>query len=113
MTGSVACDRGPWPGRGGRLTDAAGTGAAGVKDLRAGLLQPVHRGKRQLLRVRQSAQPGELRGQLPVFDNQSLDFAIKEETNLAERLEILFFGQLHHPPRHWIILDDLTQAKSA
>ena len=66
---------------------------------RARLLERLHGGEGQLLRVRQPPQARELRGQLPVLDDEPLEFAIEEETNLTERVEVLFLRELHHPMR--------------
>ena len=69
------------------------------EDLRVCLLQFQPRNERELLRVRQPTHAREFRGQVPVLRDETLNFAIEEETNLAERLEVLFLRELYHPTR--------------
>lgn len=66
----------------------------------------------QLLDVGDPAQARELRRQLKVLGNEPLIFAIKKETDLAKRVDVVFFAELHHSGVHLIIACDRMQAKN-
>ena len=70
-----------------------------LKDLRARRLEIALHDQVQLLDVALAAQARQLRSQLEVRGDQALIFAIEEETNLPQRFEIAFVGQLHHVSR--------------
>jgi hypothetical protein len=83
-----------------------------LKDLGTSLVQVVLHREGQLLDVRDPAQARELRRQLQVLRNEALIFAIEEETDLAKRVDVVFFAELHHSGVHLIIACDLMQAKN-
>jgi hypothetical protein len=85
-----------WRARAGR-----GLGAARVtlKHLCARVLKLLQERQLELLDIRRATQPGELRRQLTDFVNEALILAIEEETDLTQRVEIVFVFQLHHSPR--------------
>ena len=105
LTRPVARPRGPRGRR--RLRRRA------VEDRRAGLLQRLLDGERELGDLGESAQPRELRGQLEILGDEPLILALEEETDLPERLDVAFFRERHHDAAHLIITDDPRQAKSA
>jgi hypothetical protein len=67
-----------------------------LKNLGAHLLQFALHRERQLLDVRDATQPRELRRQLKILGDEALVFAIEEETDLAERLDVVFVSELDH-----------------
>lgn len=83
-----------------------------LKDRGPGLVQIVLHREGQLLDVRDPAQARELRCQLQVLRNEALIFAIEKETDLAKRVDIVFFAELHHSGVHLIIARDRMQAKN-
>jgi len=49
-----------------------------------------------LLNVRDATQTRELRRQLEILRDQALVFPIEEQTDLAERLDVVFVSELDH-----------------
>ena len=88
--GAVSWPRGPRRGRRGR-------GRRGGRErLAAALLQRAQLGERQLLRVREAAEPRELRGQLQILGDEALVLAIEEQADLAQRVDVALLRQIHH-----------------
>jgi hypothetical protein len=67
-----------------------------LQQLRTSLLQILKHRQLELLRIRHPLEAGHLRGEFQRLGNQSLIFAIEENTDLTERFKILLFTQLHH-----------------
>jgi hypothetical protein len=82
-----------------------------LKNLVPGVLEIVLEAEGQLLDLGNPTQSRQLRGQLKVLRNQTLIFAIEEDTDLAKRLDVLFISELHHSDRHLIIGIDRMQVK--
>jgi hypothetical protein len=53
-------------------------------------------GKSQLPGIGHAAKAREFRGQLQVLGEEALDFAIEEETDLPQRVDITFLRQIDH-----------------
>jgi len=71
---------------------------AALQNGRARLLELLLDAERELFHGGQAAQAGELRRQLEIFCNEALILSVEQETNLAERLEIVFVAQPDHVP---------------
>src|SRR5581483_1399766 len=76
-----------------------GVRQASIQNGRARLLELLLDAERELLHGGQAAQAGELRGQLEILRNEPLILSVEEETNLAERLEIVFVAERDHVSR--------------
>ena len=81
--------------RAGRALDAPGRGAlhGGRRDLaRKGLgprlLELLPEDEFQLFGIGDAAQPRELRGQLQILGDEALIFAIEQEADLAQRVDV-------------------------
>jgi hypothetical protein len=70
-----------------------------VKQLLPPLLQVLEHGQLELLRVGQPLQPSDLGGQFQGLRDETLIFAIEEETDLTKRLNVLFLRQFDHARR--------------
>jgi hypothetical protein len=71
------------------------SGRRSVENRRAGLLQRLLDGKRQLRDVGQAPQARELGGQLEILGNEALILALEEQA-LPQRIDVAFLGQGHH-----------------
>jgi hypothetical protein len=60
------------------------------------LLERTHLGERQLLGIGQSTHARELRGQRQRLGDEALVFALEEETDLPQGLDIAFLRQIDH-----------------
>jgi hypothetical protein len=88
----VTRPRRPWRRRGGRVS--------GWRErFRAALLERAEFGERHLFGIRHAAEACEFRRQLHVLGDEALDFAIEEETDLAQRVDITLLRQIDHSLR--------------
>ena len=78
-------------GRGGRRP--------ALQNRRARLQELLLDAKRELLHGGQASESRELRRQFEILRNEALILSVEEETDLAERLEILFVAQRDHVSR--------------
>lgn len=83
------------------------------KDLRARLFELLPQDECELFGIGDAAQARELRGQLQVLRDQALIFAIEEQADLPQRVDIALVRELHHRHPHLIIGHDPVQVKSA
>jgi hypothetical protein len=78
-----------WP-RAPRRGRHRGGGRRAGENRRARLLQRALHGKRELLDLRQPAQPRELGGQLEILGDEALILALKQHTDLPQRIDVAF-----------------------
>jgi hypothetical protein len=70
-----------------------------LQNRRARLQELLLDAKRELLHSRQTPESCEPRRQLEILRNEALILSVEEETDLAERLDILFVAQRDHVSR--------------